>query len=184
MTRTIHCRTCQKDLPVDAFRSDRIGPKTKRDRCRACNSKASHQWNLDHPARVKEIFINRAPKAYAKRAEWGRNNREYLANRHLEWRNSNRAAITASSTLKLVDNYDRLALRGTRLPPWANIDAIRAIYKEAKRQTKETGIPHQVDHIIPLRGRNVCGLHVESNLQIITKNENLKKKNSFQEAAD
>lgn len=65
------------------------------------------------------------------------------------------------------------------IPAWANKSAIAAIYEQATRLTKETGIPHQVDHIIPIQGKNVCGLHVEHNLQILTKTLNLKKRTHF-----
>ena len=56
-------------------------------------------------------------------------------------------------------------------PPWANMEAIKAIYVEAKR------LGMSVDHYWPLRNAKFCGLHVESNLRIITLAENSKKKN-------
>lgn len=64
-------------------------------------------------------------------------------------------------------------------PKWANLEAIEAIYEECRKLSKRTGRKHQVDHIIPIRGKDVCGLHVEDNLQILTKNENRKKTNKF-----
>jgi hypothetical protein len=64
-------------------------------------------------------------------------------------------------------------------PRWANKLAIKEIYKDAERITEETGIKHQVDHIIPIRSPLVCGLHVENNLRIITAEENSSKSNSF-----
>lgn len=54
------------------------------------------------------------------------------------------------------------------------------IYIEAQRITLSTGIPHEVDHIIPLRGRLVSGLHVHENLRIIPRTENRKKGNRFE----
>ncbi len=60
-------------------------------------------------------------------------------------------------------------------PAWADGAAIAKFYTEAKRLTVETGIPHEVDHIIPIQGRKVCGLHVEYNLQILTKAQNISK---------
>lgn len=53
----------------------------------------------------------------------------------------------------------------------------------AERLTRETGIPHQVDHIVPLQSKIVCGLHVEHNLRVITATENARKKNKLVEAA-
>lgn len=63
------------------------------------------------------------------------------------------------------------------MPPWADVEAIRAIYDEARRLTTETGIPHEVDHEIPLLGRGVTGLHVEWNLRVVTRTENRRKSN-------
>ena len=62
---------------------------------------------------------------------------------------------------------------------WKNIEEIRKIYKNCREMTKQTGILHEVDHIVPLHGKNVCGLHVEYNLQIITSKQNRIKSNKF-----
>lgn len=72
----------------------------------------------------------------------------------------------------------RLIKRAT--PPWANKEAILAFYVEAERKTAETGILHVVDHIVPLQGKRVSGLHVENNLQVITADANLRKANKFE----
>jgi 5-methylcytosine-specific restriction endonuclease McrA len=60
-------------------------------------------------------------------------------------------------------------------PKWADHYTIKNIYIEAQRLCFETGVKYEVDHIIPRNGKHVCGLHVESNLQILTKKENRTK---------
>lgn len=77
------------------------------------------------------------------------------------------------------DNKRRASLLN-RTPPWADLEAMRAIYAEAQRRTRETGIPHHVDHEIPLQGERVSGLHVANNLQILPGSENSRKKNRFE----
>lgn len=72
-----------------------------------------------------------------------------------------------------------VGLRRSRLlratPEWADINAIKSIYREASELSRETGVQHHVDHIYPLKGRKVCGLHNEFNLQILTATENMSK---------
>jgi excisionase family DNA binding protein len=70
--------------------------------------------------------------------------------------------------------------RRLRMAPWADAKAIRAIYADAQRMTRETGQPHHVDHVIPLQGEFVSGLHVHNNLQILTGTENSRKRNKFE----
>lgn len=74
---------------------------------------------------------------------------------------------------------ERWRLEKLHTPSWADMDAIAALYAEAKRLTVATGVPHHVDHIVPLAGRLVSGLHVQTNMQILTKSKNLAKSNRF-----
>lgn len=63
--------------------------------------------------------------------------------------------------------------------PWADFDAIRAVYREADRLTLATGVKHQVDHIVPLNHPRVCGLHVAANLRAIPAGPNMAKSNKW-----
>jgi len=60
-------------------------------------------------------------------------------------------------------------------PTWAKPIEIKKIYAEADFLSKVTGIKYEVDHIIPLQGKNVCGLHVQNNLRVIQMIDNRKK---------
>lgn len=65
----------------------------------------------------------------------------------------------------------------SRTMPWSDRETIQAIYKRCHTITKRTGISHEVDHVYPLNGASVSGLHVADNLQIITRSENRRKFN-------
>ena len=82
--------------------------------------------------------------------------------------------------VRLAQNAKRRANLLQRIPLWADHDKIKAIYEEAKYLESLDGIPRHVDHIIPLCGENVSGLHVHTNLQILTADENMKKSNKFE----
>jgi len=65
-------------------------------------------------------------------------------------------------------------------PSWADKEAIKAKYAECRRLNKENGPrTHCVDHIIPLRGDAVSGLHVENNLRVVPSWINARKQNRF-----
>ena len=71
-------------------------------------------------------------------------------------------------------------LRAT--PPWLTKEQLRRIedfYAEAARLQAADGIKRHVDHIYPLQGKTVCGLHVPWNLQILTSAANLRKSNKL-----
>ena len=64
----------------------------------------------------------------------------------------------------------RRALKLKATPPWLTKELrnkIQEFYDQATKLTKETGIQHEVDHVVPLQGKNVSGLHVPWNLQVL-----------------
>jgi hypothetical protein len=96
-----------------------------------------------------------------------------------KWQKSNpeKLALTRlKQKLKGNDNAKSARRRATKknaTPLWADLDLIKDVYQEAKYMQMD------VDHIYPLAGKYVCGLHVWDNLQLLPKTQNIKKSNSM-----
>jgi hypothetical protein len=135
-----------------------------------------------------------------KRKAYTKNNQEKIKNYKKQYRINNKEKISeywASYSEKnkeiikqyRIDNKDKINQRGAKrrailgqaAVSWADENKIRLFYEEAKRLEGLDGIPRNVDHIIPLQHPNVCGLHNEFNLQVLTAEENQKKHNKFNE---
>ena len=71
----------------------------------------------------------------------------------------------------------RRAMEIQATPAWADRKAIRKFYELAAKLTWETGVQHEVDHIVPLGGKRVSGLHVHTNLQVLAMRANRSKFN-------
>ena len=83
-----------------------------------------------------------------------------------------------------ADTAKRRACKILATPKWLDknlLAEIRQFYRESKSLEKLTGIPHHVDHIVPLNGETVSGLHVPWNLRVIPWDENLRKSNTLLE---
>jgi len=65
------------------------------------------------------------------------------------------------------------------VPLWFNEKKVEAIYLQRVLKQIETGVKHDVDHVVPLQSKLVCGLHTHQNLQILTQSENRHKSNDF-----
>lgn len=72
------------------------------------------------------------------------------------------------------------AKRNNRKPKWIKdvfVEEIKVWYRRAKILEQFTGQKWEVDHIVPMNGKNVSGLHVPWNLQLLTKKQNREKSN-------
>lgn len=78
-----------------------------------------------------------------------------------------------------ADSMKRRAAQFHACPWWADLLAIEDIYRECRRITRVSGIEHHVDHIVPILGKTVCGLHVPWNLRILPAKENQAKSNDL-----
>lgn len=124
----------------------------------------------------KEYYKKNREEIRAKQSEYVSKNREKLLLANRQWRKNNPEKARANDVKNRYNRYQAI-------PPWLTDEQqreINAIYRKCKMITRETGIKHHVDHIIPINGRNVCGLHIPDNLQILTASENCSKKNSFE----
>lgn len=137
---------------------------------------AWREANKDAIAARRKAQRNANPEA-AERAreyvrQWRKRNPEKSKGANRRWNEKNRDRWFA-----LLRQRFWAIRRAT--PKWADRGAIVALYEEAKRLTRETGIEYHVDHVIPLRGKLVCGLHVESNLRVVQRDVNQSKANKF-----
>ena len=170
------CSKCKAEKPVAAFSVDRSKKDGLRTTCRDCSKATVAKWSADNPERKRANdarhhvlrYQTDAENERARRKRWRENNPEYFRT-YLE---ENRGAHNARVALR-----DAIKLKAT--PVWANPSAIALIYERAREISAQTGVDHEVDHAVPLRSRYVCGLHCESNLQIIPKADNRAKRNLY-----
>ncbi len=82
-----------------------------------------------------------------------------------------------------VKNMKRMAAKLNAIPKWLTSEdwwLIKEIYHLSNHRSKITGIRWSVDHIVPLQGKLVSGLHTPWNLQVIPSSINSAKHNSFE----
>lgn len=135
------------------------------------------RWRHDDGAlrtKNRRYYAENADVVNAQKREYRRANLQKLTDARKRWVAENRAVIRAHNTAR-----KKLVKRAT--PPWVDRDAILAVFVDAERRGRETGIEHHVDHIIPLKGEAVCGLHVPWNLRPLPAAENIAKKNKMLE---
>jgi len=65
-------------------------------------------------------------------------------------------------------------------PPWCRRSDFAGLRAERDRLTRETGVPHVLDHVVPLNHPRVCGLNVPWNLEVTTRRRNAAKSNRWE----
>jgi len=174
-----------------------------RNQCKPCRSEYHREWYKKNREAVLERVSNYKDdnpdynrEYYSRtrehRLEWQRkydeDNKLARASKQREHYRQNKGERDAYASQWRRDNPDksnaynaeRRAGKLKATPSWLSEqhkESIAQVYAECSTLSKETGEPHHVDHIVPLKNPTVCGLHVPWNLQILTKQENSVKSN-------
>ena len=157
------CSTCQVEKPVSEFyKQTTRGTYGVRGSCKVCDNlkKQSYRAKLGDTLKLR------------KKQEYSRNRESRLAQKR-EYRQSNKGKINA-----LVAARKKIIKQ--RTPKWATKEElwlIKEAYELAALRTKMFGFSWHVDHVLPLQGETVSGLHVPTNLQVIPWLDNVQKKN-------
>ena len=171
------CTKCGEQKPLTEFYKDIEKKDGLQSNCKSCRA-AYYAANKDRKA--------------AQQAEYYAANKDHIAARQAEYYAAYYAANKDRIAARQADYYaanpdkfnaknaKRRSAKLQRTPPWLtqeHLEQIANFYKLSKHMTEITGEQHHVDHIIPLQGANVSGLHVPWNLQVIPAKINLSKNN-------
>ena len=136
-------------------------------------------------ASARKMYRANPEKYIGLSREYARKNPEKIVLRCRAFYEKNSATIKARTTLWAASNPAKVMLyRATRRaraqrPSWAIYPDIQKVYEEARRLTRVTGVTHVVDHIYPLAGKTVSGLHTAENLRPIPYTVNARKGNKL-----
>lgn len=187
-----YCGPCGETKPLEEFYEK--SPGVYMATCKACRRLRALKRYEENREELKQDFREYRQENLEARREADRQRRLKNGD-EIRARNNARAAArrdiinarqrdyyqrNKTKCILLVINRQEKVKRAT--PLWVDFAAIQAIYEEAARLTAETGIPHDVDHEIPLQGKTVSGLHVHTNMRILTATENRQKSNKFEAA--
>jgi hypothetical protein len=157
------CGNCKQNKALSKYSKRAISKDGLQSQCKECCKTKNRDWNRRNPDKIQKIV-----------SKWVAKNPEKVKEMNKDWREDNLNKCAAyTATYKAVKKHATLDLQEDQ-----NF-LIGEFYKESTRLTKETGIPHEVDHIIPLQGEIVSGLHVPWNLRVVTKEVNRKKSNKL-----
>jgi len=170
------CKTCFQEKDLSAFKKHTHG---YRHTCKKCQYLTEMQNPIARQNKNKRTAAYRASakgkateQAYAQ-SEAGQQSRKVAVKRYEQ---------SAGKSQKLARTVFRRLAKIQRTPAWLteiDFERIGNEYKLAALLTKVTGSSWHVDHIVPLQGKIVSGLHVPSNLRVLPAKENISKSNSF-----
>jgi len=186
---TKECKCCEKEKSLSDYQKDKSRKDGLHPYCKPCKKgKTSAATRLAGSLRYQATHIK---ETKARNQDNYQSNKEeiikqtsayYYANReHILQHRKIRRTLPEVKALNCAHTNKRRISKTNATPPWFEESKVLEIYKEAQHLTSQDGIRREVDHIVPLQGKHVCGLHCFDNLQILTKDENLRKSNKFGE---
>ena len=167
--------------------------------CLLCGTDITSTYDSKHGQKCKECIleyhrayrIKNFEKIAESKKKWKEANKEYVGTKDRAYALANPEKRTAARKKWVASNPGKNTAikslnkqsRNKRVPTWLSDDdkwLIEQTYELAALRTKMFGFSWHVDHIIPLQGKTVSGLHVPTNLQVIPGVENLRKNNRFE----
>ncbi len=176
------CVSCKIEKENTAFRQLKTRLNSWCNDCCKVHKKEWYAKNRETElAKAKEYhyatYADKREHKVQKAVEWVKNNPE-------KYKINAKKCYEKTKSKKMAYAGMRRALLRNAVPSWfdsvrQSIDGIYAM-RDWMNLTM-FGIKYEVDHIIPLTNKFVCGLHVPNNLQIITQFNNRSKRNKFKE---
>lgn len=128
--------------------------------------------NREHLREYKKAWrLANKEKQKAKEKEYYEAKKEQIKQYQVKYKKTNPAKVNALSKKRKVGKKQRTPCWLTEI----DYERIEIQYKLAYYLSKITGITYHVDHILPLHGKYVSGLHTPNNLQVLPATENLQK---------
>jgi hypothetical protein len=178
------CTKCKQNREIVEFRKDKSRKDGLYPQCKICCKAYKEAYDTNHKGQHSMYRFERKEE----KAEYDSSYRTQNKERYRNYEEGRREEKSLYNAIYAKINPGKMNARSAKrnaakfqaTPKWltrTQLFEIEGFYIEAARLTKETGIPHHVDHIVPLQGKTVRGLHVPWNLQILTAIENLSKGN-------
>jgi hypothetical protein len=201
-----HCSKCRRLLPAAMFNRANWLPSGLRSDCKECYAAFKKDWwarqpKGPHARRRKElaslataglrrcriceqVLALNADNFTKNRTWWDSFCRPCARAKTKQWAEENHDRARVSAVANCAARY---AAKRNRTPKWLTAEhrrEMRGVYAKCRRLTQRTGKPHHVDHIVPLIGKTVSGLHVPWNLQILPGSDNCKKSNTWNSSSE
>jgi hypothetical protein len=175
------CTKCKVEKDFSFFSTDKSKTDGFYSSCKICNKNAHSKYYSKNKQQIIQKQIERHKKIYELEKEniclkqrqryW--ENPEKYRKRTLDYVKQN-----PEGNAKRTADYRSRQIMAT--PKWYDSEKVAEIYALAQ-EFRNHGLKVDVDHIIPLKNRFVCGLHVQENLRVCLSDVNKKKSNKYEE---